>query len=54
MGDDLFMTEFETSLVVLIAGWGIVCAVLFLLIGNITGSAPIILAVIKSREAKRQ
>lgn len=48
------MTEFETSLVVLIAGLVIVFAVLFLLIGIIKGYGTIILAVIKSREAKRQ
>lgn len=54
MGDDLFMTEFETSLVVLIAGLVIVFAVLFLLIGIIKGYGSIILAVMKSREAKRQ
>ena len=54
MGDDLFMTEFETSLIVLIAGLVIVFAVLFLLIGIIQGYGSIILAVMKSREAKRQ
>ena len=54
MGDDLFMTEFETSLIVLIAGLVIVFAVLFLLIGIIKGCGSIILAVMKSREAKRQ
>lgn len=54
MGDDLFMTEFETALIVLIAGLVIVFAVLFLLIGIIKGYGTIILSVTKSREAKRQ
>lgn len=48
------MTEFETALIVLIAGLVIVFAVLFLLIGIIKGYGTIILSVTKSREAKRQ
>ena len=54
MGDDLFMSNMEIALVVLLSGLVIVFAVLFLLIGIVKGYGMIVLTVTGKREAKRK